>query len=133
MADNEPVAVPPTTGGFDISTPLGLGLGFGALLTAFWMEKTGFGKLPEVELHCRLVGVVDVVLELLEFFLDEIRVIAAVAYGRQHGIRDVPDAAQTCGHQREVTRALDAGRWRAARERHAGVVDAVTTAGGGKA
>ncbi len=38
-----------------------------------------------------------------------------------------------CGHQREVTRALDAGRWRAARERHAGVVDAVTTAGGGKA
>src|SRR5204863_3200 len=47
MADNEPVALPPSGGGLDISTPLGLALGFGALLTAFWMEKTGFGRLPD--------------------------------------------------------------------------------------
>ena len=31
MADNEPVALPPSGGGLDISTPLGLALGFGAL------------------------------------------------------------------------------------------------------
>ena len=48
MADNEPAAPPPPSGGgFDISTVLGLTMGFGCLLFAFYMEKTGLGRLPE--------------------------------------------------------------------------------------
>lgn len=45
MADNETAGAAPESGGFDISTPLGLVAALVALLTAFYMEKNHLGDL----------------------------------------------------------------------------------------
>ena len=65
------------------------------------MQTRGFGHLAEVEFHRGLVGIVEVVFVLLELFLDEIGVIAPIRHGGQHGIGNMPDAAQTRRLQRQ--------------------------------
>lgn len=45
MAENQPPPRAAGGGGFDFTTPLGIFMGFGALLLAFYMEKNEIGRL----------------------------------------------------------------------------------------
>ncbi|MOA31962.1 hypothetical protein D3C78_1531480 [compost metagenome] len=68
------------------------------------MANVQLGRLfqqAEVELHHRLVAVLDVEFVLLQLVLDVLGVEAAVGNGRHHGVRDVADAAQTGSFQRQ--------------------------------
>ncbi len=70
----------------------GAALGFHGLAH---MQTGGFGDMAEIELHLRLVGIVDVVFVLLQLGLDEVGVVVTIRNGRQHGIRNMTYAAQT--------------------------------------
>ena len=65
------------------------------------VQAGGLDHLTQIELHLRLVGVLDVVFVLLQLHLDEVGVVAAIGHGGQHGIGYMPDTAQARNLQRQ--------------------------------
>ena len=67
------------------------------------MQAGRFGHLPEVELHDRLVGFLDVELVLFLFVADEFGLVETVRDGRQHRVGNVPDPAEPGGFPGQFT------------------------------
>src|SRR5579862_1167520 len=57
MAENQPASPPPSGGGLDIATPIGLGLAAFSLLGAFAMDKAELGRIPPSLLALPVIGV----------------------------------------------------------------------------
>ena len=68
------------------------------------MQALGFGQALEIELHDRLVRVIDVELVELGFILDEAGIETTIRYVFDHGVRNMANATESRGFQRQFRR-----------------------------